>query len=133
MAIAGKLIGLSIDGAWTPCEIGCSLKFDNELLPASSESNGNWIHEIEGYKSWSMNVNGRVEVGAMASAFSTIVSKNMLPNQTYTLIWGSKDGAIALRGVARIRSIDSNAPSDTFTDYNIQFSGQGALTEVKWT
>lgn len=130
----GKLIGMKIDGAYTPCEISCSLKTSNEQLDASGEHNGNWKHWTEGYKSWSMSVNARLLKSAAPSGFAKIFKKNLLGNQTYEVIIGMKDDAtnteFFIKGNAKLQDLDLNAIADSKAEYNINFIGNGVFTEV---
>lgn len=136
MAIAGKLIGFQVDGTYTPCETSCSMNLANEQLDASSESNGNWRYSIEGYKSWSMSVSGKLVIRALNSSFNRIFVKNLLPNQVYDVFMGTiptfDQPEIIVRGKARITTLDWNANLDSVSDYTIQFVGLGAPEEVSF-
>lgn len=127
----GKLIGLKIDGEFVPCETNCAIKMSNEQLDASGEHNGNWKHWIEGYKSWNMSVNAKLMKSTSPAGFAKIFKKNLLPNQMYEVIIASKNNSdLILKGNAKIQDLDMSAEVDTKANYNINFIGTGALTEV---
>lgn len=135
-SIDGKLLGMWIDGSFTPCEMSCSIKMANELLDASGAHNGNWKHYIEGYKSWSASVNGKVFISTFASSFNSIFKKNLLPNQTFDIMISNRVSDvipnIIMRGTVRIQDLNMNADTEGKAEYNVNFIGQGALTDVEF-
>lgn len=134
--IEGKFLGMNIDGQWTPCEISCSIRMENELLIASSETKGNWRSYIEGYKGWSMSVNGRLLINNLSSSFNNIFLKNILAQQTFQVLIGTYVGSegdvIIIKGTARIQDLDLIANVESKAEYNINFLGDGPLTQVEF-
>lgn len=133
-AIEGKLLGLMVDGEFTTCEVSCSIRVSNQLLDASGENNGNWVHNIEGYKSWQMSVNARLMINSSPAGFSQIFKKNLLAQQQYEVVIANRISddipEFIIRGMARIQDLDMNALSDSKADYSITFIGNGPFTEV---
>lgn len=60
--IPSRLIGLKMDGKFFKCETGCSFNYDVQMLPASSVESGYFEESIPGKISWSMTVNGNLNL-----------------------------------------------------------------------
>lgn len=133
--IDGKLLGIRIDGDFSPCEVTCSIRDENELLPASSEESGNHENFIEGYKRGSITVNSRLLINASPSGYARIMQKNALPNQTFELVFENRTSdapGIMVMGTYRIQEMELTASVGDKAEYNITFVRCGAYTRLEF-
>lgn len=71
--IAGSLIGLIINGAFTSCETQCQINFDKEMLPASAIDSGGWKEFIYGIRGWTISVNGNLLLEAVSNDIKALI------------------------------------------------------------
>lgn len=128
----GKLIGIKIDDRFIPCETNCTFNYEADMLPTANKSKGAWRDYIEGFKGWSIEVQGRFIVGAVRSSFNKILERTILNrNQTFEIMFASRDGAVPefyIQGIARVQTATLDAPVDGNATHNFQFIGCGAPT-----
>lgn len=128
--IAGRLIGLQINGIYVSCELSADITFTVDMLPASAVDSAGWKEFIAGIRSWSINVSGQLLAEAVGADFKTIVNAiySRLP---VLLIWGTKPSAttqLTITGNALPTSANATAPNKGATTYNVSFQGTGAPT-----
>lgn len=130
-AIEGKMLGLAVNGQFTPCELACSINGETEMLPASSSVNGDYRHFIPGYKTWEMSVDGRLLISSLPSSFNSLLD-TWDSSQLVTVLLGQRSSSgqpIALYGQAYIRNFSLNAANTGKANYTVQFHGVGKLSK----
>lgn len=127
--IEGRAIGIRIGNDFVPCETSCSLQFEVDKLSTSSNLTGSWRTHRNGYKSWSMSVDGKLLVSSMNGSFNrlllaflndeplTVYMSNRNPNGQPFVIWGN----------ATIKNGSLEAPNVGKATWNVVFEGNGAL------
>lgn len=128
--IAGRLIGLQVNGIFISCEISCTFNFQAEMLPASAIDSAGWKEFIAGIRSWSMTVDGQLLAEAVGADFKTIFN-TFFSRLPVLLIWGTRPSAVtqlSISGSALLASGSTTAPNKGSSTWNVVFQGTGALT-----
>lgn len=136
-AMDGKMLGLAVNGQFTPCELACSISGETEMLPTSSSVNGSYRSFRPGYKSWEISVDGRLLISSLPSSFNSLLDTwdASLPIPVAIQQRSSSGQPFALYGQAYIRNFSLNAANTGKANYTVQFQGTGELTrdiEVFW-
>lgn len=125
----GRIIGISIDGEFVPCETGCSISIDGEMIPTSSHENGNWRQSIAGYRSWKVSVNGNLEINSSPAGTMELIKaiKNGSVLELIMTMRVSNAQVFVAQGRARATNITIDAPSSGAATWSGSFDGQGEL------
>lgn len=127
----GKIIGIKIDGGWTPCELECQLQFESELLPTSSRKKGYWRDFVEGLRGWSVSLSGRMTpMATNKAAFNQVVQKYLRNENSFEIAFATKNGywpAMKLSGKTMLVNCDFQANTTEMASYNMTFQGCGNL------
>lgn len=127
--IAGRLIGLKVNGVFISCEVSCDFNFQADMLPASAIDSAGWKEWIAGIRSWSMSVSGQLLAEAVGADFKTILN-TFFTRLPVSLIWGTRPTAttqLSISGTALLASGTASAPSKGNATWNVVFQGTGAL------
>lgn len=128
--IAGRLIGLKVNGIFISCEISCDFNFQADMLPASAIDSARWKEFISGIRSWSMSVNGQLLAEAAGADFKTVMN-SFFSGLPVFLNWGTRPSAVtqlSITGSALLSTGSATAPGKGFSTYNLNFQGTGPLT-----
>lgn len=131
MAVAGRLIGLKINGAFVSCETACTFSFDIDMLPASAVDSGRWKEWVQGIRSWSITVNGNLLLESVASDFKTIVTSGLMQGSTFFLQFSTHASStiqMVFSGAALTKGGQLNAQSTGVANWSVSFQGTGPLT-----
>ena len=127
----GRLIGVKLNDSWIPCEQDCTLNYSQEQLPTSSKVKGGWKDSIGGYKEWSIDVSGRLDVGSSNAFFNKVLERFIKEDDAvYEIYFGSRIGAeqtFYLKGKARLQNGTLNANVDNNATRSESYVGCGAL------
>lgn len=139
--IRGKIIGFTLNGKKTQCEISSDFSFDVEMRNASAVTSGRWKEVIPGLRSWQMSVNANLLKNATGTGYIDIL--NLLLNGTVANVqWATDDGDFVISGTAYLSGGGSNAPLTGTSQWNATFIGSGAIEvngeapveeTVRWT
>jgi predicted secreted protein len=129
--IAGRLLGLMINGAFVSCETACTFNFDVDMLPASAVDSGRWKQWVQGIRSWGITVNGNLLLEAVGSDVKTIIQSGFLQGMTFYLQFSTKPSAtteMVFSGAGFVKGGQISAPSVGVANWSVNFNGTGALT-----
>ena len=110
--------------------MSCSLSVETEALPANSRENGKWNDYIEGYKGWTMSVDGRLLVSTLASSGNRVLQK-IIDGGKFKVAFASGVGVspeIVIEGFAIATGFDMTAAASDDVSYTVNFTGCGAFT-----
>lgn len=128
--VAGRLIGLKINGAFVSCETSCTFNFDIDMLPASAVDSGRWKEWVSGIRSWGITVNGNLLLESVASDFKTIVTSGLMQGNIFYLQFSTRPSStieLVFSGAALTKGGQLNAPSAGVANWSVSFNGTGAL------
>lgn len=130
MAVAGRLIGVKINGAFVACETACTFNFDIDMLPASAVDSDRWKEWVQGIRSWSITVNGNLLLESVASDFKTIVNSGLIQGSVFFLQFSTHPTStiqLVYSGAAYVKGGQLNAQSTGAANWSLSFQGTGAL------
>lgn len=128
--IAGRLLGLQVNGVFISCEVACTFNFQADMLPASAVDSAGWKEFIMGIRSWTMSVDGQLLAEATGADFKTILN-SFFTRIPILLTWGTRPSALtqmSISGNALVASGAATGPSKGPATWNVSFQGSGALT-----
>lgn len=126
--IAGKFIGVMVDGGFVKCEVNSTYSIDAEMLETASYGRKGWRDYIYGYKGWQLTVSSALNNGSMPSAWNKIVEKLINTNEQFEVYWRTFDNygeSMLFRGMAIIPSWSGEAPVEGRGTQSITFQGCG--------
>lgn len=128
--IKGSLIGLKINGVFVSCEVSCDFSTSIDMLPASAVTSGRWKEFIQGIRSWTMSVNGRLLLEAVGADAKTILVgiDSGLPFFLQFATKASASSEFILSGVALPQNLNISAGNIGKANWNAVFQGSGPLT-----
>ena len=114
------------------CSTTCTLNIAQELVDSTCKDSGGWANNIEGLKSWSVDVDGLYvlpNVWGFIDISDLIVSSD---DNTVTITFGNT-GPLKhyWQGTARLASTSLSGDSDQGATYSASFTGYGALTRTE--
>lgn len=127
--IAGRLIGLQVNGAFVSCEVSCDFNFQVDMMPASAVDSEGWKEFIAGIRSWSVNVNGHLLAEAVGADFKTIMNAVFLRQQVLLTI-GTRPSAttqLTLTGTALPATGGFTGPNKGASTWTVNFQGTGEI------
>lgn len=125
-----RLIGIKIGSTFVPCETSCNFTANGERIATSNSTNGNFKTSIAGYRSWSVTVNGNLNIDSNSAGGLKMIEaiKN---GTTVTLILTyiySSMGTFKIEGSANPVSVSIDAPSTGKVVWSGSFEGNGEYT-----
>ena len=125
--IAGRLLGLKVNGVFISCEVSSEFNCNVDMLPASAIDSEGWKEFIQGIRSWTVNVSGQLLVEAVGADFKTLM------NAVYTrlpvfVIWGTRPSAtsqMSISGDAFPMNLNATGASKGPASWNVSFQGTG--------
>jgi len=130
MAVAGRLIGVMVGGAFISCEISSTINFSQENLPTAAVDSGRWAEFINGLRSWGLSVNGGLLLEAVGADIKTVLLSNYFDEIPLSVFFSTRPSStieLIFSGTALFTSGDITAPSDGGASWNIQLQGSGPL------
>lgn len=131
--IQGRVIGVKIDGKFYPCELNSSLDVSTEMISTSSKAKGYWEDYANGKKSWSINVDGRLNAMiSWGSAFNKIMEKTIEGDNEFEVAFQMRsnpetDLFFRFWGNAKLSNANLSAPTTGYASGTYTFQGCGAL------
>lgn len=128
--VAGRLIGLKINGAFVSCETACTFNFDIDMLPASAVDSGRWKEWVQGIRSWGITVNGNLLLESVASDFKTIVQSGLMQGNVFYLQFSTHASStiqMVFSGAALTKGGQLNADATSTASWSVSFQGTGSL------
>ena len=129
--IPGKLIGVKINGAFTSCEVSCTINLNRELLPASAVDSGGWKEYISGIRDWSISINANLLLEAVAADIKTVLTASYFGNLPLYIQFSTRPSVeteLILSGNALFQSGSITAGNVGNASTNINLQGNGELT-----
>lgn len=124
----GRLIALKVNGDYIKCEQDVTLNFDQEMIQVSG---GIFKDYVGGYKSWSVDVNSRFDLGSSQGYANKILQSFIeIDDKEYELYLGSIEGADEewyVKGKARLQNGSMNANVSSNAASTSSFIGCGSL------
>lgn len=129
--VSGKIIGVKVNGAFTGCEVSCTINFNRELLPASAVDSGGWKEFVSGLRDWSVSVNANLLLEAVGTDIKTILTANYFGNFPLYLEFSTRPSVeiemlLSGRALFQSGSITAGSTGNASTTVNLQ--GDGELT-----
>lgn len=127
--IAGRLLGLQVNGVFISCEVSCDFNFQADMLPASAIDSAGFKEFIAGLRSWTMSVSGQLLAEAVGADFKTILN-SFFTRLPVLLIWGTRPSAttqMSISGSGLLASGSATGPSKGAATWNVVFQGTGIL------
>lgn len=129
--VAGRLLGLIINGAFVSCETACTFNFDTDMIAASAVDSGRWKQWVQGIRSWGVTVNGNLLLESVGSDIKTIIQSGFLQGMTFYLQFSTRPGAtteLVFSGAGLVKGGQISAPATGVATWSVTFNGTGALT-----
>lgn len=133
MAVAGRLIGLAVQGSFVRCEVSSTINFTRENLPASAEDSGGWKEFISGDRGWTISVNAGLLLEAVGADIKTVLLTNYFDDIPLFVQWATRPDAtteLIFSGAALFTSADITAAAGESANYNVQLQGTGPLSKT---
>lgn len=126
----GRIIGISIDGEFVPCETGCDFSVDGELIPTSSSEYGSWRTSIPGYRSWKVGVNGNLVINSSPAGAMELIKaiKSGTELELIMTMRVSNAEVFIIQGRARPTNVTLNAPGSGAATWSGSFDGNGEFS-----
>lgn len=131
--IQGKVIGVSINGDFYPCELNSSIDLNIEMISTASKAKGYWEDFVNGKKSWNINVDGRLNLmESMNSAFNKIFEHAINGDNLFQVAFQMKTNPdteqfFRFWGDARLSNANLSAPPTGYATGTYTFNGCGKL------
>jgi predicted secreted protein len=128
--IAGKLIGLMINGVFVSCETQCQINFSSDMIKASAVDSARWAEFVAGLRSWSIAVNGNLLLEAVGSDIKAIITSGYIQGLPLYLQFStmpSVDIQVSFSGAAILNTGSITAASKGAANWTATFQGTGAL------
>jgi len=128
--VSGKLIGVKVNGAFTSCEVSCTINFNRELLPASAVDSGGWKEFISGVRDWTVSINANLLLEAVGADIKTILMANYFGNLPLYVQFSTRPSVeieMLLSGNALFQSGSITASNVGSASTTVNLQGNGAL------
>lgn len=126
----GRIIGIKIGSTFVPCETSCNFTASSETIATSNSANGNFKTSIAGYRSWSVTVNGNLEISNNEAGAIKLVEaiKNGSNLSLIMTFIKSAMGTFKIEGNVRPTSVSIDFPSTGLATWSGTLDGNGAYT-----
>lgn len=128
--VAGNIIGLMTNGAFTSCEVSCTINFNQEMLPASAIDSGRWKEFVAGIRDWNISVNGNLLLESVSSDIKSILSANFFGSLPIFVQFSTRPSAdiqLLFSGNALFQSGNITAGTNSSANWSATLQGTGAL------
>jgi predicted secreted protein len=129
--IAGNLIGLKTNGAFTSCEISSSINFDREMVGVAPIDDGGWKEFLYGMRGWRMQVNGNLLLEAVATDIKSMLTAGYFQDLPLLVMFSTSPSAsqeLVFSGTALFQAGDISAAVQGKAGWNATLQGTGKLT-----
>ena len=136
--IQGKVIGVSVDGNYYPCELNSSLDINIEMINASSKAKGYFEDFENGKKTWSISLDGRLNaLESWGSSFNNILVNALHGSNEFEVAFQMKSNPetelfFRFWDKARLNNANLSASNQGYANGSYTFQGCGRLNfEIK--
>jgi predicted secreted protein len=129
--VAGNLIGLKTNGAFTSCEISSSINFDREMVGVAPIDDGGWKEFLYGMRGWRMQVNGNLLLEAVATDIKSMLTSGYFQDLALLVMFSTSPSAsqeLVFSGTALFQAGDISAAVQGKASWNATLQGTGKLT-----
>ncbi len=129
--VAGKIIGLKVNGAFVACETSCTLNFDREMLPASALDSGGWKEFLYGDRGWNMSVDAGLLLQSVGADIKSILMAAFIDSLPLYVQFSTRPSVniqLTLSGLALVSGGSITAAMASASSWNCNFQGTGPLT-----
>lgn len=129
--IAGSLIGLSINGAFTSCETSCQINFNQVMIPSSAIDSGGFAEFVAGLRSWTISVNGNLLLESVPNDIKALIMSgfiNQLPLFAEFKTQPSSEIQMSFSGAVLFNTASISAANTGVSNWTATLQGTGKLT-----
>jgi predicted secreted protein len=129
--IAGNLIGLMINGAFTSCEVSCQINFNQVMIPSSAIDSGGWAEFVAGLRSWTLSVNGNLLLESVPNDIKALIMSgyiNQLPVFASFSTMPFANIQVSFSGAVVFNTASIAAASTGSANWTATLQGTGELT-----
>ena len=126
-AINGTLYLLSLEGTPLAMQTDATLNLEQDLPDATHKLSGGWADHINGLRSWSIDVDGRLS-GLAGGNFGLLF--NLVTNRSNVAMEFASEvtGYVKVTGIVSLGSVSLGAPLEDTAPFSGTLTGKGPLT-----